>query len=84
MFKCRVVEGYIVYMSRETVLVGLQWMIGQSSNSVIGYIGCVLIGLYKVYLVFYQSEYSEFYFGYIYGWSQTECILVYPGLRKHF
>ena len=48
-------------MSQATVLVGLQRMIGQSTNSVTGYIGCALIGLYKISLRFNQSEYSMFY-----------------------
>ena len=34
-------------MLQATVLVGLQQMIGQSTNSVASYIGCALIGLYK-------------------------------------
>ena len=37
-------------MLQATVLVGLQRMIGQSTNSVASYIGCALIGLYKTTL----------------------------------
>ena len=48
-------------MLQATVLVGLQQMIGQSTNSVTGYIGCALIGLYKISLGFNQPEYSRFY-----------------------